>query len=242
MIQQPLALALVGVIGTGIGVIAALLPIELLGKRDLHERVAKIWRLLDLEIARLVAKCQEFHGVLGRTEKALSELSGSDTSVPLIGMAHLPSHARQVAVSSGDFVAQAPDDLLLELNDAYDSLDLTNAQMDRYLSYSSVATGLVFFNNDAGLELLRANIAVHYESLENASATLLSRLLPLQEKISDQEKVHDAKAKRLSRMISALWMSAVLIFLVAFILMIIFFFLQAAPSPQPLATPTPTST
>lgn len=213
MIQQPLALALVGVIGTGIGVIAALLPIELLGKRDLHERVAKMWRLLDLEIARLVTTCQNFQGALGRTKKALSELSGSDTKVLLIGMAHLPSQARQVAMSSGDFGAQTPDNLLLELNDAYDALDLTNAQMDRYIAYSSVAISFESSASEGALDLLRTNIAVHYESLENASATLLSRLLPLQEKISDQEKIHTDKAKRFSRMISALWMLAGFIFL-----------------------------
>jgi hypothetical protein len=130
MFQQAFALALVGVIGTGIGVIASLLPIELLGKRDLHERVAKIWRLLDLEIARLIATCQEFQGVLGRTKKALSELCGSDTKVLLIGMAHLPSLARQVAMSSGDLVAQTPDNLLLELNDAYNALDLTENERE----------------------------------------------------------------------------------------------------------------
>jgi len=214
MFQQEFALALVGVIGTGVGVVASLIPVELLGKRDLHERVAKMWRLLDREIAHLLTECQEAQPVI---TESLQNLPAFDPSRPiteavdvlLMGVSHLSSQAWQTVKSNGDFVDKAPEYVFHELSLVYGAVGLTNAEMDRYSLYISTSRDNSFYT---------ANVEGHYKSLEKCFSGLFPKLQPIQQKVREQGKIHSAKAKRLTWVILGLGLLAGIIFLGAIIL------------------------
>ncbi len=57
-------IALVGVIGTGVGIVASLIPMELIGQRDSYQRLAKTWEEGEKE-----ENCEEDHR--SRLEKSV---------------------------------------------------------------------------------------------------------------------------------------------------------------------------
>lgn len=218
MFQQAFALALVGVIGTGVGVIASLIPIELVAKRDLHERVAKKWRLLDYEITFLLDTSEVYQHSLSEARK--TQLKEDTWNFPKISASHRPTLAWQAAISDGDFIEQAPDDLLVKLGTMYSNVDIANVRVDQYNQFITQIPDLMIALRES--TAVRYLYSEHYKVLANCFKKLLPTLTSVQPMVSEQAKIHAAKAKRLSKRIQVAGWAAVTIFLVSVVLFAIF--------------------
>lgn len=231
MFLTALALAFVGVLGTGIGLLASLIPSDLVAKRDHHQRIAKLWLVLNLEVARIRGSCMRY---ISLTEVAIDTMKQDPKGqFPVHALSRLTSGAGQAALSNGDFVAQTPDQIVIHLSRIYSQLDLVNALIDGYTIFTQTSRSLMNFGN---------SVLGYYETLNKGCSDILTELQPFQEEMEGQLKENnDEVARQQKRIQIAKWVSGVT-FGIVFALVIIFFLLQVASPAQPLPTPTPTST
>ncbi|HYU73102.1 MAG TPA: hypothetical protein VEL31_10530 [Ktedonobacteraceae bacterium] len=98
-------IALVGVIGTGVGIVASLIPMELIGQRDSYQRLAKTWRLLLSEAQRIEHFCTDLAQSL---EHAITMMS-TGQAMPKKYMSRISLGGLQVILlSNSEFISQAP--------------------------------------------------------------------------------------------------------------------------------------
>lgn len=231
MFQQEFALALVGVVGTGVGVIASLIPTEIVAKRDHHDRVAKMCNILSLEAARIDVWCQEYIRITHEVMEAVKQ--NSDYAPGLHTFSRMPFVAGQAALSNSDFVAQIPNQTVTPLSRAYSQLDLLNALID---SYS------LFVQTSRSLSNFRLSVIGYYEHLNRLCSSILTEFQPLREEINKHLKENGKEAVRQHKRIQACrWIGAGLL-LLAVVCLIVFLLLSVAAPAQPLPSPTPTPT
>ncbi len=105
-------IALVGVIGTGVGIVASLIPMELIGQRDSYQRAVKTWQLLRSEAERIEQFCTELARSLEDTVKIMSTQQTLQKKylnrISLEGL-------QAVLLSNSEFISQAPPALLSKL-------------------------------------------------------------------------------------------------------------------------------
>ena len=164
--------ALVGVIGTGIGILASLIPIELIGKRDYYQRLVKMWRLLDFEQKALVKYF----------ENPANHLVEAPEPRPMM-IAFLPATAWQTVRSNGEFITDAPANLLHTLNSSYEMVDRLNATINQYTIFSATSSiGAVpnFPDRVRGLHTIintqYSVLAIQFQNLEGQIAQQINIL------------------------------------------------------------------
>lgn len=127
--------ALIGVVGTGIGVIAALIPTMLTGKRDYFQRLVNLWTLLRQEARTLPVECKNY-------KHAAPASNTAQDKVPITAVAMLsplPLTAWRVVSANGEFVTSLPEQLLQQLYAAYACAEQLNAAINFYTLYTSTA-------------------------------------------------------------------------------------------------------
>lgn len=183
---------LIGIIGVGIGVIASLLPIELTGKRDYYQRLAKIWQLIKFEAKNIQDICD---GNINVPDK-------NDTF--LMFYVQMPTTSWQVAIASGDFIAAVPQDILSKLSLAYMSVSRVNT----IISYYSPFTPNVFSNH---LEVIKA----FYFNIKLECSTTTSIFQELQEQIISQISLYEKKMNSKQIQIEILKWVGIIMFIIA---------------------------
>src|SRR5260221_13753271 len=100
--------ALVGVVGTVVGIYASLHTVELIGKRDYYQRLVKLWKLLDFERNAIVKQSKD---------KA-DHLSEAESPTPMI-ISSFSTVAWQAIRANGELIADTPQELLNRLIGSY---------------------------------------------------------------------------------------------------------------------------
>jgi len=121
--------ALVGVVGTGIGVLAAFVPTELIGKRDYYERITKFWSLLQFEVAQIIIYCPKFHDL-----PTVDKESKIDTTLSPISLA-----AWQAALANSEFIGAVDPVPIRNLAACYVLLERLNAAVENYKLFCATA-------------------------------------------------------------------------------------------------------
>jgi site-specific recombinase len=231
MFQQAFALALIGVVGTGVGVIASLILTEFVAQRDFHDRIAKMCNILSLEAARIQSWCQEYNNITRDT----TEKSKQDPNYfpHLHTFSRLPFVAGQAALSNGDFVAQIPKQTVAQLSRAYAELDILNALIDGYSLFTQTSRELLNF---------RSSVIGYYESLSTLCSTILAEFQPLQREIINQLAAHGNEAVRQHKRIQVCKLIGGCLLVLAVVSLVVFLILSAISPAQPIPTPMPTPT
>jgi hypothetical protein len=127
--------ALIGVVGTGVGVIAALIPTMLTGKRDYFQRLVNLWSLLLIEARTVPVQCKSYKNSPPASKAAQDK-------VPIMAVAMLsplPLTAWRVISANGEFVSSLSEKLLQQLYTAYANAEQLNAAINFYTLYTSTA-------------------------------------------------------------------------------------------------------
>jgi len=168
--------ALVGVIGTGVGILASLIPIELTGKRDYYQRLVKMWRLLDFERRALVKHCDD----------PANHLAEAPEPRPIM-ISSLPLTAWQTVRSNGEFIAAAPPELLNALYVSYEMVDRLNATINHYTIFSAT-TNVAILPNYAD------RIRYFHTIINSQYSTLSMHFRDFEAQIAQQIKMLEKKA------------------------------------------------
>jgi hypothetical protein len=121
--------AIIGVLGTGIGVLAAFVPTELIGKRDYFERLAKFWALLQFEVERIIIYSDKFHDLSTGNNPQI------DTTLSPISLA-----AWNAAYANSEFIVAADPVLIRNIAASYVLLERLNAAVENYKLFCATAT------------------------------------------------------------------------------------------------------
>lgn len=158
--------ALVGVFGTGIGILASLYPVELTGKRDYYQRLVKMWRLLDFER----------NAIVRQSEDRADHLSEAESPIPMI-ISSFPFTAWQTVRSNGEFIADTPQELLNSLNASYGMLERLNITLTNYSTFyvsANTATSSQISDRIRDYHITisqqRLNLALQFRELEGKIA------------------------------------------------------------------------
>jgi len=184
--------ALVGVIGTGVGILASLIPIELTSKRDYYQRLVKMWRLLDFEREAL----------LKHYENPANHLAEAPEPRPMM-IAFLPTTAWQTVRSSGEFLTEAPSDLLTTLNASYEMVDRLNATINHYTIFSATT-------NIATLPNFPDRVRGFHTIINTQYSVLAMQFRNLEEQIAQEIKILAGKAQAAQKWVDVLkWFAGV---------------------------------
>ncbi len=201
--------ALIGMIGAGAGILASLIPLELNGKRDHYERLAKIWGLLDFDTKRIDDLCQNHWK---ETLEALQHVE-TDNVIPLHTFVRIPSTAWQVAVTNGDFMAQVPQGILNKLTEGYLAVDTLNESVDHYARFTSTSRALSNFSE---------TVVTFYKVINQNCSAITTHFQALKQQIADEEKVNANKAKSRQKRIEVYkWIGTVLFGIVIIVLIVL---------------------
>jgi hypothetical protein len=185
-------IALVGIIGTGIGILASLIPIELAGKRDYHQRLIKVWKLLDFERNALISQC----------ENPADYLPEAPAPRPMI-VASLPSSAWQSVRSNGELISDAPQELLNSLNIAYEMVARLNVTLDHYSIWASTP-------NADQLEIFHDRTRYYHRIINSQRTTLAIQFRDFERQIAQQIKMHEKIIHSTQKWINSLkWIAGV---------------------------------
>jgi hypothetical protein len=127
--------ALIGVVGTGIGVIAALIPTILTGKRDYFQRLVNLWNLLYAEAKTIPIQCMD------RKENTPAS-NTTQSMVPLENVAAispLSLTAWHAVSANAEFVASLTEKQVQQIYRAYVLAETLNASINFYALYTSTA-------------------------------------------------------------------------------------------------------
>src|SRR5260370_30421663 len=127
--------ALIGVVGTGVGVIAALIPTMLIGKRDYFQRLVNLYSLLHFEIDAVSVQCKDYTSrtPVPDTTQQLVPL----TTVAMISP--LPLTAWRVVSVNGELITSLSEQLLQQIYRAYAFAEELNASVNFNALYTSTA-------------------------------------------------------------------------------------------------------
>ena len=203
--------ALVGVIGTGIGIMASLIPIELTGKRDYYQSLVKMWRLLDFEQKALVK----------HFENPANHLAEAPEPRPIM-IAFLPATAWQTVRSNGEFITDAPANLLHTFNASYEMVDRLNAAINQYTIFSATT-------NIATMPNFPDRVRGFHTIINTQYSVLAIQFHNLEGQIAQQIKILEGKTRIAQKWIDGLKWFAWVVFgsvLIASVVLVLIFVLH----------------
>jgi len=186
--------AIIGVLGTGIGVLAAFVPTELIGKRDYYERLSKFWTLLQFEIERIIIYSNKFHDLSTDGNPRI------DTTLSDISLA-----AWNAAYANSEFIGAADPVLLRNVAACYVLLERLNAAVENYKLFcatTNIATLPNFGDRVRGL----------HQEMQRESDIVRSEFESWQSNIHRQVQQLEKKTKRKQRLITGLTIFAIIVF------------------------------
>lgn len=190
--------AIIGVLGTGIGVLAAFVPTELIGKRDYYERLAKFWTLIQFEIERIIIYSHKFHDLSTDNPQI-------DTTLSPISLA-----AWNAVYANAEFIGAADPVLIASVAASYVLLESLNAAVENYKLFCATTT-------IATLPNLRERVRGLHQEMQRESDIVRAEFESCQSAIPRQVQRYEKKAKRKQLIITALTIFAVIVFSVTII-------------------------
>ncbi len=175
--------SLVGVIGTGVGVVASHIPTELTNKRDFYQRLTSIWKLLDFESKAITNSCTVHNNLP----------TGPNPTIGVLPI--ITTTAWQVTVSSGEFIAEVPEDIIEKLGAAYSAIGTTNMMIHQYTLFVSTSSALSNYGD---------RISGYYATLKKMSLTTMPLFQDLQQQFAHQIKINEEKTNNAQRLIDRL--------------------------------------
>jgi len=200
--------ALVGIIGTGVGILASLIPIELTGKRDFYQRLVKMWRLLDFEQKALVK----------HFENPANHLAEAPEPRPMM-IPFLPATAWQTVRSNGEFITDTPANLLHTLSASYEMVDRLNATINQYTIFSATT-------NIAAVPNFSDRVRGFHTIINTQYSVLALQFQNLEGQIAQQIKTFEEKTRSAQKWIDFLKWFAWIVFggvLIASVVLVLLF-------------------
>ena len=193
-------IALVGVIGTGVGITASLIPMELIGQRDSYQRTVNTWRLLISEMHRIKKLCDVISAELKHAIEIATENGIEPRFINYIALEGL-----QPILMNGEFISQLPSDVRITLLDLYDAVTLMNVMTSQYSNY--IANVLIVYEGKD----YSTSIVEFYNIIHERCLMVGKYFQQLEPEIIDQEKMALEKVLGLQRWISFLkWFGAII--------------------------------
>ncbi len=186
--------ALVGIVGTGIGVLAAFVPTELLGKRDHYDRLAKIWGLLEFEIGQIITYSGKFDDL---------STAGNPPIDPTLSPLSLA--AWQATLSNGEFIGAADPLLLHNLAASYVLLEGLNAAVANYKLFCATT-------NIALLPNFGERVRELHKGLQREATIIKAEFEDQQSHLPRQIQQWEKQTKRQQRLITSLSIFALIFF------------------------------
>ncbi len=186
--------AIIGVLGTGIGVLAAFVPTELIGKRDYYERLAKFWVLLQFEVERIIIYSGKFHDLSTESNPQI------DTTLSPISSA-----AWNAAYANTEFIGAADPVLIRNVAASYVLLEGLNAAVENYKLFCATTT-------IAPLPNLGERVRGLHQEMQRESDSVRAEFESCQSDIPRQIQHYEEKTKRKQQLITGLTLFAVIIF------------------------------
>lgn len=196
MNQYLLALltAIIGVLGTGVGVLAAFVPSELIGKRDYYERLAKFWALLQFEVERVIIYSDKFHDLSTENNPQI------DTTLSPISQA-----AWDAAYANSEFIGAADLVLLRNVAACYVLLERLNAAVENYKLFCATTT-------IATLPNFGERVRGLHQEMQREADIVKAEFESCQASIPRQVQHYGKKTKSKQRLIAGLALFAIIVF------------------------------
>jgi hypothetical protein len=186
--------AIIGVLGTGIGVLAAFVPTELIRKRDYYERLAKFWTLLQFEVERIIIYSDKFHDLSTDSNPKI------DTTLSPISLA-----AWNAAYANSEFIGAADPVVIGNVAACYVLLEGLNAAVENYKLFCATTT-------IATLPNFGERVRGLHQEMQRESDSVRAEFESCQSSIPRQVQQYEKKTKSKQRLITGLTIFAVIVF------------------------------
>lgn len=130
---------IIGMLGTAIGVMAALLPQEVTNKRNHFMKMKKLWILLDKELNQITTQC---NNNIDAIQPALDTANqNAFQNIALNIFAPLPHESWRIA-STSELVLSAPPELLQDIYKLYLGIQTLNDTINHYSTFAETSRAL----------------------------------------------------------------------------------------------------
>ncbi len=210
--------SLMALVGVAVGVLIALLPIELARKRDDYQNIAKIWSMVRYDLLKIRKFClDESKNIEERLKAGLMGKADRPEEAQLqpVNVGRIVTTTWQIVASSGDFITATDARKIDRLAEIYAYIKMTNEEIDRYMVFNShygIITGY-------GVNVI-SRIEQHYKDIRSLHTKVAADIQNFESGINHEIKLYEGKAQGRQRILITL----IILGLIAFIVLILICF------------------